>query len=132
MAAEQDGYLPPHEQMILAAKVNRICEVLPEDFDPETQVADAIEIVRLLNSRLYTQRGFQFIFSRFSKSESSIVAGTTSAGQIDYRFESESETTHKFNIKEYRIGGYVATKVIQGREATIILEDFWDPQADGL
>ena len=131
MATEKDGYLPPHQQLVLAAKVNRLCEVLPKNFDPETQVEDASEIVRLLDPRLQTQRGFQLIFSRRGRSDSSILAGATNAGQINYKTESESERQVKFNIKEYKIGGYVATKVCWWKDATIILEDFWNPHADG-
>lgn len=132
MATERDGYLPPQQQLILAAKVNRLCEVLPENFDPETQVEDASEIVRLLDARLQTQRGFQFTYIRSGKSESSVFAGATNAGQVNASVEAETVRQARFNIKEYKIGGYVATKVHLWRDATIILEDFWDPQADGI
>lgn len=132
MATEKDGYLPPEQQLILAAKVNRLCEVLPEDFDPVTQVADAKEIIRLLDPRLQIQRGMQFTFTTTGTSESSVFAGATNAGQVNTSIESETVRQARFNIKEYRIGGYVATKRLSRREATIRFADFWDPNADGI
>lgn len=53
MTERDDGsaYLEPNEQMILAAKVNRMCEVDDEKFGPEN-LAEAEEVVRKLDSRI--------------------------------------------------------------------------------
>lgn len=123
MDKEQQLYLPPQEQLIIASKVNRLCEVSVDEFDPKTQVKDAEEIVKALHPRMKAFDGPRIKFIKRSTSRSNVLAGETGLGQINTSFDSEELKVWRFGIEEYKIGGYVAK--LRSNPLTLEFEYFW-------
>ena len=111
MTERDDGsaYLEPNEQMILAAKVNRLCEVEDEKFGPEN-LAEAEEIVKKLDSRIQRSGMSMRIRSR-SEGKSTVSRGATDQGEMNASFDDEKTSEATIGkVNEYRIGGYVVVK----------------------
>lgn len=126
MVEQNDGsaYLEPNEQMILAAKVNRLCEVDDEKFGPEN-LAEAEEIVRELDSRIQ-RSGMSLRINSKSKGKSTVSRGATSQGEVNASFDDEKTSeTIIGKINEYRIGGYVIVKSCVKRINHLRLEPFF-------
>ncbi len=126
MDKEQQLYLPPEQQLIIGAKVNRLCEVSVEEFDPETQVADAEEIVRALQPRMKPTNQANAELNMTHKSDYKIMAGETGFGQVNTNFDSTESINLKLGIEEYRIGGYVAKLRVFKSFSGLEFEHFWD------
>jgi len=106
---DDSAYLEPNEQMILAAKVNRLCEVEDEEFGPENLI-EAQEIVRKLDSRIQ-RSGMSLRISSKSKGESTVSQGATPQGEMNVSFDDEKKSEVRIGkVDEYRIGGYVVVK----------------------
>ncbi len=126
MTERDDGsaYLEPNEQMILAAKVNRLCEVDDEKFGPEN-LAEAEEIVRKLDSRIQ-RSGMSIRIHNRSKGKSTVSRGATPQGEINASFDDEKTSkTIIGKVNEYRIGGYVVEKSRFRRTNCLRLEPFF-------
>lgn len=118
-----EGYLPPNEQLILAAKVNRLCAATPDTFDLENQIQDAQDIVTALDPRMKYHGRFSGRISMTSHSESEETAGETNAGSFSTGFEQETTKKVVFGVEEYRVGNYVATKYKgKGEDSRIVFE----------
>lgn len=126
MTGERDAYLEPQEKLVIAAKVNRLCETAIEDFDPETQVQDAQDIVNALDSRVLNSKSISSIASVTRSSKSQVKAGATNAGQVNTAFDETKRSEVRFGEREYRIGFYVATKYKGGKQSKLDFEHFWD------
>lgn len=48
---KEHKYLPPQEQLIIAAKIHRLCEMGVETFDPKIHIVDAQDIVKALDPK---------------------------------------------------------------------------------
>lgn len=123
---ESEAYLPPQEQLIVAAKVNRLCEADSETFDPKTQVQDAQDIVNALNSRMKPHGRFSGRISFPSRPTSEVRAGATNAGNLNVSVDEPKAKEFKFGIEEYRIGNYVAMKHTGEPNMEIVFEHFRD------
>lgn len=126
MTGERDGYLEPQEQLVMAAKVNRLCETAIEDFDPETQVQDAQDIVNALDSRVLNSKSISGSASITRSSKSQVKAGATNAGQANVSFDETKRSEVRFGVQEYRVGFYVAKKYKDGKQSILEFEHFWD------
>lgn len=84
---ESEGYLPPQEQLIIASKVNRLCDASPETFDPKTQVTDAQDIIRALHSKIKPSRFINARYFSTRSSTSEVRAGATNAGNVSTSFK---------------------------------------------
>lgn len=105
-----DVYLEQQEQLIIGAKVNRLCEANPETFDSATQVQDAEDIVTALNSRTRPRGVFSGEASFTSSFSSEVRSGATNARDVNASFDETRTGEFKFGVEEYRIGNYVAIK----------------------
>lgn len=123
---DRNEYLPPQEQLIIAAKINRLCEATPETFDPEIQVQDAQDIVNALNSRLKPSDLISGTLSKTSSSHSVVRAGITNAGNVNASFDETKTKKIEFGVENYRIGNYVAIKYVKKNTSRISFEHFWD------
>ncbi len=128
MTEKENGpYLSSQEQLVLAAKVNRLCEAEPETFDPHTQIQDARSIVVALNDRLGNSSNATFKLNVKKESESKSVAAATDLGTVNTNFDEEETKTYQLGrVNEYRIGGYVATKRQAENSTVLHFEPFWD------
>ncbi len=126
MSGERENYLEPQEQLLIAAKVNRVCELQSDEFDPSTHVQDAQDVVNALNSRVLASGRFKGSASYTRPSKSELRAGATSAGQVNASFDETKRSEVRFGVREYRIGFYVATKYNDKRQSSLIFEHFWD------
>lgn len=126
-------YLPPDEQLIIAAKVHRLYEINRDQFDPATHVADAKDVVRALAPRI-KKTGAYLKVDLKGEGRSSRLLGSTGQGNISVGLGGEDTKFTLGQIDEYRIGGYVATKdrmlAVGMRGAVIrprlIFQPFWD------
>lgn len=110
--------------MILAAKVNRLCEIDDEEFGPEN-LAEAEEIVRKLDSRIQSS-GSSITITGNSKGKSTISRGATPQGEMNVSFNDEKKSEVRIGkVDEYRIGGYVVIKRGSGRMNTLKIEPFF-------
>src|SRR3990167_2727792 len=109
-------YLDPQEQLRVAALINRLCEVSPEEFDVPAQVEDAREIVKALDSKVEsTKSRHRASASYTSTSDSSVISGATDQGNVSSTFkETKKREVQIIKIPEYKIGKYVAMKRIDG------------------
>lgn len=123
---ESDGYLPPQEQLLIAAKVNRLCDATVATFDPETQVADAQDIVNALNPRIKPSGRVGGKATITSSSTSEVREGATNAGNISVSFKDRKTKKFEFGVNRYRIGNYIVRKIRWGRITGITFEHFWD------
>ena len=123
---EPEAYLPQQEQLIVAAKVNRLCEANPETFDPETQVQDAQDIINALSPRTKPHGKFSGGISYISTYKSEAKAGATNSGNVNASFDETKIKKAEFGVEEYRIGNYVASKYTGRNTTLIIFENFWD------
>lgn len=126
MDKEQQLYLPPNEQLIIGAKVNRLCEVSVEEFDPESQVRDAEEIIRALHPRMKPTNNSNLEVNMTHKGASKMMAGETGFGQVNTSFDSTEIKNFRVGIEEYRIGGYISTLQNYKTFSVLIFEHFWD------
>ncbi len=126
MKERNDGsaYLEPNEQMLLAAKVNRVCEVKDEEFGPEN-LAEAQEIVSKLDSRIQRSSMSLRIGSK-SKGESTVSQGATPQGEMNVSFDDEKKSEIRIGkVDEYRIGGYIVVKPHYGRTNALRFDHFF-------
>lgn len=123
---EFNPYLPAQEQLMIASKINRLCDVDTNTFDPDTQVADAQRIIEALDLRIKPHGKISGNLSHTSSSTSEIRSGATNAGNINASFEETKTKKIEFGIQEYRIGNYVAKKYTGSRTTRIEFEHFWD------
>lgn len=95
--------LTPEERASLRDKVNEICEISPQEFDPALHLSYAQEIVRTLDSTLDATYSFQFMYT------------------------TPDRRTIEFGFSEERVGYYVAEifQRIWGRRE-LVLDYFWD------
>lgn len=119
---DENKYLPPQEQLVIAAKVSRLCQVTPETFDEQIHVLDTQEIVRLLDTILKPTDKRSKLGYNVSSSNSQVKAGATNAGNINARFNERKVEQFQHGTDVYRIGNYNATRHVKGRDARINLK----------
>lgn len=124
MTGEREAYLEPQQQLLIAAKVNRLCETAVDEFDPSTQVQDAQDIVNALDSRVLPSKAISGSASVTRSSKSEVKAGMTNAGQVNASFGETKRSEVRFRVREYRVGFYVATKYKDGKQSSFILSIF--------
>ena len=123
---ETQEYLPPQEQLIIAAKIHRLHEATVETFNPEIHVVDAQDIVKALHPRIKPASKYSLRHYSNSSSTSQVRAGATSAGNVNASFKEQKTKKVEFGVHEYRIGNYVATRSVQKHCNYIRFEEFWD------
>ena len=124
---ETQEYLPPQEQLIIAAKIHRLHEATVETFNPEIHVVDAQDIVKALHPRIKPASKYSLRHYSNSSSTSQVRAGATSAGNVNASFKEQKTKKVELGIHEYRIGNYVATKVPVTKDLNCInFEEFWN------
>jgi hypothetical protein len=119
-------YLNPSEQLVIAAKVNRLCEINPEDFKAPLALPVAYDIIAALDPLVKPSTRFPKAMRK--KAERTIVrAGHTEQGDIHTSFAVEPEQQHPTGYNEYRIGGQVITKTVCKHcgDLTMSFEPFW-------
>lgn len=123
---ERKAYLDPKEQLMISLKVNRLCQTDSKTFQPTTQVPDAQEIVKALDSRIKPSGriGLDLLFTFTGFSEE--LVGATNAGDVKGRFEKEETEEIKLGVEEYRIGNYVANKTRDRKNSIMTFQHFWD------
>ncbi len=120
-------YLNPNKQLVIAAKVNRLCEIDPENFKAPLALPAVYEIIVALDPLVKPSTRFPKATGR-KKAERTIVrAGHTEQGDIHTSFDIEPEEQHPAGYNEYRIGGQVVTKTVCDHcgDATMSFEPFW-------
>ena len=124
---ETQQYLPPQEQLIIAAKIHGLCEATAETFNPEIHVADAQHIVNALDPRIKQGSNHTVRYYSSSSSTSQVRSGATNAGNVNASFKEQKTKKVELGIHEYRIGNYVATKSSVTKDLnSISFEEFWD------
>lgn len=120
---EQPTYLEPNKQLLIAAKVNRICAAGAEDFD-EQLIEDAQEVVYALASRIKPSSATR-LYGELNTPGTSIK-GETDRGEFSF---SNGENKKSFmligRVDEYRIGSYIAQKFAKGKLSELWFKDFF-------
>lgn len=119
------AYLPSSEQLIIAAKVNRICELEPEDPAPFPLVTDAQDIVRSLHPRIESS-GVNVSVESTGRNRFQTFAGATEHGNATSAFDNTQTKKLQIGVREYRIGQFVATRHQGLRFSSIDFESFFD------
>jgi len=103
------AYMEGQQQIFLAAKVNRLCEVASkEEFDADNLIPAAQDIVQALDPRLaFTSAPLLRFMDRIGKGRKTFVAATE-LGNVSASFEDRNKP--QAQTEEYRIGLYVARK----------------------
>jgi len=118
--------LTGEERLFLSSRVNRLCEIEVQDFDPDTQLEEVHHVVDLLDPRLKPWK-FQLSGEHHGDPGSHSVTGSTNQGDFSTSFESDG--VKRFSVgggDEFRTGMYVVIKY-PGRESNfLIFEHFWD------
>lgn len=118
---DKSPYLESKRQLVIAAKVNRICVAEPGDFD-EDLVQDAREVVEALDPRVKISSKFSLTGTFTSPGRS--IKGATEHGEASAS-TGKTERRFQFGLEEYRIGGYIATKSKSRRLSTLTFESFF-------
>lgn len=127
MERETIEYLNPQEQLKVAAMVNRLCEISPEDFDATMHLEDAREIVKALDPKIGQASPRLSMAITLPSSESSQITGTTEHGDVSMPAgENEPKEMRIGKLHEYRIGMYVATRRDNRDVSSLTFEHFWD------
>lgn len=126
MGKERSVYLNSKEQLLIASKVNRLCDIeIPEGITPAI-LEDAKEIVAALDPRIKPS-GFRFSGSYKSSRRSKGVLGATDVGSTKADFQTNENKDFIFGkIDSYRIGMYVAEKAVDSGETYLDFVHFWD------
>lgn len=120
---EELAYLEPKKQLLIAAKVNRICAAEAEDFDYKL-IEDAQEVVYALASRIKPSSDVR-IFVKIA------TPGTSTKGETDHGEFSFSSGEKRKNltligrVDKYRIGNYIAQKFTKGKLSKLSFKDFF-------
>ncbi len=120
---DNNAYLPPQEQMIIAAKVNRLCETEKANFEI-SQIDDAAEIIKAPAPRTKIRGSVSATFSYTSRGKSDVKMGATNAGNVNASFDETKVYKKEFGVEEYRIGNYVATR-FRGKKDESLTFEFW-------
>lgn len=123
---ERQLYLPPDQQLLIGARVNRLCELEPDKFDPAFHLDEVRSIIEALDPRMEESSITQFTLVEKHKSDSTVATGATDHGNISTSFHSDQTKELRIGVKEYRIGAYVATKQTNRDSTFLIFEHFWD------
>lgn len=99
-------YLPPKDQLIIAAKVNRICEAEPSQVN-EDLINNMQAVVNALEPRVNYSSNFTFEGSITTQGDS--FTGETEHGEFSAQ-GGERERKFKKGVEKYRIGNYIAFK----------------------
>lgn len=120
---EQPTYLEPKEQLLIAAKVNRICKAEAEDFD-EKLIEDAQEVIYSLASRIKPSSTLTTGIGLTTSGKN--IKGETDHGEFSF---SSGKRTRNFEltgrVDKYRIGNYVAQKFTAKKLDGIWFKDFF-------
>lgn len=131
MSNESRIYLPPREQLFIAAKVNRLCETDPENFDPNAQLQDAKDIVLALHPRVKPSGKYRVKINYLSTSSSTSTVADTGIGNMPIPTSEQTAYSIKYGVNEYRIGTQIATKRVGEKSTSLLFRDFRDNGAVG-
>ena len=126
MEKERSVYLNSKEQLLIASKVNRLCDIdIPEGITPAI-LEDAKEIVAALDTRIKPS-GISFSGSYKSSRRSKGVLSATDVGTTKTDFQTSENKDFIFGkIDSYRIGMYIAEKGVDSGKTYLDFVHFWD------
>jgi hypothetical protein len=132
MERRHEDYLSPEDQLLIAAKVNRLFQAKPGNFDPAIQLDEVKSIVQTLDPKIADSKLIGLAYDHRSSSESRIAIGETNMGTVSTGFSSENVEHKVFGFSEYRIGAYVVSKLTGGNTTTMRFKHFWDRGASNI
>lgn len=124
MSEENRIYLPPKQQLFIAAKVNRLCETQPGKFNEAKQVDDAVDIVNALHSRIKPMGMFSIGINIPHLGRSGSGVANTGIGNIPVPIEHQTTFSRKYGIDSYRIGSYLGRKRVEGGSTFLSFQHF--------
>ena len=120
--------LEPQEQLLVAGKIARLCEVAAEEFDPNTQVEDAAYIINALDSRInFSEKNSKAVIDFTNKGGKKLLSAETGHGNFTVDITDESKQTKVgYRDTDFRIGHYVASKFDNNQWMQMQFEHFED------
>ncbi len=117
--------LSPNEQLIIGAKVNRICGLAPVEFNSEEHLADVEHIVNALDPLLISSHEYRLMTSNVGQSQNSMM-GQTEHGQVRIPNQNQTNEATSLGSNDFRVGLFVVNKLVLPDYSSLTFEHFWD------